>query len=122
VHQIPAPEPVVVEEATLGFVDFEFEHGFPSGFFYIFTDDKLAFEGSLSGEKKKVFIFKNYKGKLSGSLKIPAGKTSLLVHVVCREKGVSASKRITLNVVGNAHYNLRIKYLKSPKELELTFI
>jgi hypothetical protein len=105
----------------LASVDFEFEHGFPSGSFYIFTNDKLAFEGSLSGEKKKVLIFRNYKGKLSGSLQVAVGKTNVLVHVVCREKGISASRKITVNVEENGQHNLRIKYLKSPKQLELTW-
>jgi hypothetical protein len=87
---------------------------------YIFTDEKLAFEGTLAAEKKKVLMFKNYKGKLSGSLKLPAGEANLLVHIVCREKSVSASKKIRVNVLGNAHHRLRIRYLKSPKQLELT--
>ncbi len=106
-------------EIKLASVDFEFEHGFPSGSFYIFTNDKLAFEGSLSGEKKKVLMFKNYKGKLTGSLQVPVGQTNVLVHVVCREKSVSASKKITVNVKENGKHNLRIKYLKSPKQLDL---
>ncbi len=108
-------------EVKTGSMDFEFEHGFPSGAFYIFTNDKLAFEGNLEVEKKKVLIFRSDKGKLSGSLKMPVGETNLLVHVVCREKGVSASKKITVNVRENVRYNLRIKYLKSPKQLELTW-
>ncbi|MCI0416904.1 serine/threonine protein kinase, partial [bacterium] len=108
-------------EIKLASLDFEFEHGFPSGSFYIFTNDKLAFEGSLSGEKKKVLIFRNYKGKLTGSLQVPVGQTNVLVHVVCREKGVSASKRITVNVKENGQHSLRIKYNKSPKQLELTW-
>jgi serine/threonine protein kinase len=110
-----------VPEIKLASVDFEFEHGFPSGSFYIFTNDKLAFEGSLSGEKKKILIFRNYKGKLTGSLQLPVGQTNVLVHVVCREKSVSASKRIKVNVQENGQHNLRIKYLKSPKQLELTW-
>lgn len=119
-----APVPVAqvdpVPEVKLGSVDFEFDHGFSTGSFYIFTDEKLAFEGALSAEKKKVLLFKNYKGKLSGSLKIPVGEANLLVHIVCREKGISASKKITVNVRENIHYKLQIKYLKSPRQLELT--
>jgi hypothetical protein len=134
---VEAPKPVVkpkpkieplnpvtlqpLPEIKLAAIDFEFEHGFPSGSFYIFTNDKLAFEGSLSGEKKKVLIFRNYKGKLTGSLQVAVGKTNVLVHVVCREKGISASKKITVNVEENGQHNLRIKYLKSPKQLELTW-
>lgn len=113
-------QPVEPEVKTAS-VDFEFEHGFPSGSIYIFTNDKLAFEGNLSGEKKKVLIFQNYKGKLAGSLKVPVGEIRLLVHVVCREKGVSASKRITVNLKENTQYSLRIKYLKSPKKLDLSW-
>ena len=125
---IPKPQPLppvtvthLAPAVTMGSLDFEFEHGFPSGSFYIFADDKLAFEGSLTGEKKQVLMFKNYKGKLSGTLQIPVGETNLLVHVVCREKGVSASKKITVNVKENMVHILHIKYLKSPKKLELTW-
>ena len=110
-----------VPEVKMGSIDFEFEHGFPTGSFYIFTDDKLAFEGILAAEKKRVLLFKNYKGKLSGSLNVPAGEANLLVHIVCREKGISASKKITVNVRENVQYKLQIKYLKSPKQLVLTF-
>jgi serine/threonine protein kinase len=121
----PKPSPVLpvtlqpAPPVKTASVEFEFEHGFPSGSFYIFTNDKLAFEGNLSGEKKKVLIFQNYKGKLSGSLNVPLGKINFLVHVVCRERGVSASKRVTVNITETGPHNLRIKYLKSPKQLEL---
>jgi Protein kinase domain len=123
----PAEEPITVDLAPaavkMAAVDFDFEHGFPSGSVYIFTNEKLAFEGSLSGEEKKVLIFRNYKGKLTGSLKIPVGETNILVHVVCKEKSVSASKRITVNVTESGQpHSLHIKYLKSPKQLELKWI
>jgi serine/threonine protein kinase len=122
----PVEQPITVDLAPavkMAAVDFDFEHGFPSGSVYIFTNEKLAFEGSLSGEEKKVLIFRNYKGKLSGSLKIPVGETNILVHVVCKEKSVSASKRITVNVTESSQpHSLHIKYLKSPKQLELKWI
>ena len=117
----PVEVPPAIPEIKTASVEFEFEHGFPSGIFYIFANDKLAFEGDLSGEKRKVLIFQNYKGKLAGSLELPVGETNLLVHVVCREKGVSASKRITVKVQENKQYNLQIKYLKTPKQLELSW-
>ena len=126
VKPVHEPAPAVVETPVepvvkMGSVEFEFEHGFPSGIFYIFSNEKLAFEGNLSSEKKKVFIFKNYKGKLTGSFQLPAGETSLLVHIVCREKGISASKKINVSVHENGQHNLRIRYLKSPKKLELSW-
>jgi serine/threonine protein kinase len=125
--KVTKPEqPIIVDMAPpekLAAVDFEFEHGFPSGSVYIFTNEKLAFEGSLSGEEKKVLIFRNYKGKLTGSLKVPVGETNILVHVVCKEKSVSASKRITVQVTESGQpHSLRIKYLKTPKQLELKWI
>jgi len=112
------PMPAELEPVKTTPVEFEFEHGFPSGSMYIFANEKLAFEGSLSGEEKKVLMFRNYKGKLTGTLQVPLGETILLVHVVCMEKGISASKRITVNVT-DGHHSLSIKYLKSPKQLEL---
>jgi serine/threonine protein kinase len=115
------PLTVDVAPARTAAVDFEFEHGFPSGSVYIFTNEKLAFEGSLSGEEKKVLMFRNYKGKLTGSLQVPLGETILLVHVVCREKNVSASRKITVNITEAGH-SLRIKYLKASKQLELKWI
>jgi serine/threonine protein kinase len=113
----PVPEVINAKTAT---VNFEFEHGFPSGSVYIFTNEKLAYEGALSGEEKKVLMFRNYKGKLTGSFQVPLGETVLLVHVVCKEKDVSASQKLTVHVTSaDQAHSLRIKYLKSPKQLDL---
>jgi hypothetical protein len=120
VHKPVEPVPEPPKTTT---VNFEFEHGFPSGSVYIFTNEKLAYEGTLSGEEKKVLMFRNYKGKLTGSFQVPVGDTTLLVHVVCKEKDVSASRKLTVHIdeSGQVH-SLRIKYVKSPKSLDLQWI
>ncbi len=117
---VVTPPKVIPEPEKKTLVDFEFEHGFPSGSFYLFLNEKLLFEGSLSGEEKKVLMFRNYKGKLTGSFELPVGEHELLAHVVCKEKDVSASKKIKIKVLERPlPHSLRIRYIKNPKQLEL---
>jgi serine/threonine-protein kinase len=125
VSEIPQLDPANLQpapEIKTAVVHFEFEHNFPSGSFYIFTNEKLVFEGRLASEKKKVLMFTSYEGKLVGSLDLPVGQTKLLVHVVCREKEISASKHMTVNVTEGTRHSLKIKYSKSPEQLELSWI
>jgi len=113
---VPPPPPVASK--TEG-VNFEFEHSFPSGSLYIYLGDKLIYQGELTGTEKKVLMFHNYHGKLTGSLQLPAGDNKLRVHVVCKELHVSAYTESSKTVKEGQNYNLKIKYSKDSKTLEV---
>lgn len=98
---------------------FDLEHSLPSGSFYIYSNNKLIFEAPLESEAKRVLMFKNYKGQMEGSIELPTGETVLLFHVVCKEWGVSAHERIEALITKTGPHKLKIKYVKSSKQLEV---
>jgi len=100
-------------------VSFEFEHAFPSGTLYIYQKDKLIFEGPLKAVKEKVLMIPVYRGKLTGKLKLPFGETKLVIRVICREQGVSAFKDSVAKLSEGVEKKMKIKYIKSSRQLEI---
>jgi serine/threonine protein kinase len=115
----PKPQPAV---AKAGRINFEFEHSFPSGTFYIYSNDKLLYEGALSAKKKRVLMFRDYTGTLSGSLSVPGGEVELRLQAVSREYGISVEKRLQARIKEGQSMNLRIKFIKISKQLEIRWI
>jgi tetratricopeptide (TPR) repeat protein len=112
-------------EATLsktGRINFEFEHSFPSGTFYIYSNDKLLYEGALSAKKKRVLMFPDYTGTLSGSLSVPGGEVDLRLQAVSPDYGISVEKRLQASIKEGQSKNLRIKFIKISKQLEIRWI
>jgi hypothetical protein len=103
-------------------INFEFEHSFPSGTFYIYSNGKLAFQSELSAKKKRILVFPDYIGRLSGSVIIPGGEIELRFHAVSQEVGVSVEKRLRLKVSEGQSKNLRVKFIKISKQLEIRWI
>lgn len=115
------PETVSVAEKN-GRINFEFEHSFPSGTFYIYSNGKLAFQGVLSAKKKRILVFPDYIGRLSGSVTVPKGEIELRLQAVSQEVGVSVEKRLHLQVTEGQSKKLRVKFIKISKQLETRWI
>lgn len=116
------PSEIISAAEKNGRINFEFEHSFPSGTFYIYSNGKLAFQGVLSAQKKRILVFPDYIGRLSGSVIVPKGEIELRLQAVSREVGVSVEKRLHLRVMEGQSKNLRVKFIKISKQLETRWI
>jgi hypothetical protein len=105
-----------------GRINFEFEHNFPSGNFYVYANGKLLYQGALSAKKKRVLVFTDYTGRLSGSMQVPTGELELRLQAISPEVGVSVEKRLRLNVAEGQAKNLWVKFIKISKQLETRWI
>lgn len=120
-NNVKASESVRAAEKN-GRINFEFEHSFPSGTFYIYSNGKLAFQGVLSAKKKRILVFPDYIGRLSGSVTVPKGEIELRLQAVSQEVGVSVEKRLHLQLTEGQSKNLKVKFIKISKQLETRWI
>jgi serine/threonine protein kinase len=122
-HRVPkaAPEKptTLVKDAGL---EFELEHPFPTGTFFIYMGDEILFQSPLSAKSKKLFVMSVHSGKLSGSLGIPSGEIDLRLQLVCPEQGISVEKKCSVKTDKGGKARMRVKYVKVSKQLEVRWL
>ncbi|HLE17599.1 MAG TPA: hypothetical protein VI728_04855, partial [Syntrophales bacterium] len=113
--KLPAPPVSKVKTETM---QFELEHTLPSGTFSVFLGDKLIYQAVLAGTEKKILMFRSYKGRLTGSLELPVGQSTLGLRVVNKEFGISVFKKLSTRLEEGDSRVLKIRFLKATRELD----
>ena len=96
-------------------------HSFRSADVSVWVDDDLAYQGELTGVKKRRLFRSSVRGSFSASLLVPAGEQVVRVHVHSEREGYDQTQETTAEFLKDQEHTLVLGFSGRSRNLYLSW-